>query len=64
MGANLVGFVIGVDGAQYFGRELIGSWHGMSRPEVLSRYSLIKALRYWLPLCCMRVFICGRTTHV
>ncbi|KAI0247695.1 MBOAT-domain-containing protein [Lactifluus subvellereus] len=29
MGANLVGFVLGVDGAQYFVRELIGSWDGI-----------------------------------
>jgi hypothetical protein len=33
MGANLVGFVLGVDGAQYFAHELIGSWDGMSLPE-------------------------------
>ena len=33
MGANLVGFVLGVDGAQYFVHELIGSWDGMSLPE-------------------------------
>ena len=30
MGANLVGFVLGVDGAQYFAHELIGSWAGTS----------------------------------
>jgi len=31
MGANLVGFVLGVDGAQYFAYELISSWAGTSR---------------------------------
>ena len=31
MGANLVGFVLGVDGARYFAHELISSWAGMSR---------------------------------
>ncbi|KAI0293499.1 MBOAT, membrane-bound O-acyltransferase family-domain-containing protein [Multifurca ochricompacta] len=30
MGANLVGFVLGLDGAQYFARELINSWGGIS----------------------------------
>ncbi|CUA70892.1 Glycerol uptake protein 1 [Saccharomyces cerevisiae S288c] [Rhizoctonia solani] len=29
MGANLVGFVIGVDGMRYFVSELIGSWQGI-----------------------------------
>ncbi|KAH9043958.1 MBOAT, membrane-bound O-acyltransferase family-domain-containing protein [Lactarius pseudohatsudake] len=29
MGANLVGFVLGVDGAQYFAHELISSWAGI-----------------------------------
>ncbi|KAH9169581.1 MBOAT, membrane-bound O-acyltransferase family-domain-containing protein [Lactarius sanguifluus] len=29
MGANLVRFVLGVDGAQYFARELISSWAGI-----------------------------------
>ena len=30
MGANLVGFVLGMDGAQYFAHELVSSWDGMS----------------------------------
>ena len=30
MGANLVGFVLGMDGAQYFARELVSSWDGKS----------------------------------
>ncbi|KAH8986223.1 hypothetical protein EDB86DRAFT_3082942 [Lactarius hatsudake] len=29
MGANLVGFVLGVDGARYFAHELISSWAGI-----------------------------------
>lgn len=28
MGANLVGFVIGLDGMRYFLSELVGSWQG------------------------------------
>lgn len=28
MGANLVGFVIGVDGMRYFVSEIFGSWQG------------------------------------
>ncbi|ELU37317.1 glycerol transporter [Rhizoctonia solani AG-1 IA] len=31
MGANLVGFVIGLDGMRYFISELIGSWQGQIR---------------------------------
>ena len=27
-GANVVGFVLGVDGARYFGQELVSSWTG------------------------------------
>jgi hypothetical protein len=64
MGANLVGFVLGVDGAQYFLHELIGSWAGMSRPRILERISLIEVPRHPFSPCCMRVFICWRTTHV
>ncbi|KAH9955917.1 MBOAT, membrane-bound O-acyltransferase family-domain-containing protein [Russula dissimulans] len=29
MGANLVGFVLGMDGAQYLARELVSSWDGI-----------------------------------
>jgi hypothetical protein len=32
MGLNLVGFVLGVDGAQYFVHEVIGSWDGKFSP--------------------------------
>jgi hypothetical protein len=31
MGANLIGFVLGMDGAQYFVHELVSSWAGKSR---------------------------------
>ena len=30
MGANLIGFVLGMDGAQYFAHELVSSWAGKS----------------------------------
>jgi hypothetical protein len=30
MGVNLVGFVLGVDGARYFAHELISGWAGTS----------------------------------
>jgi hypothetical protein len=30
MGANLVGFVVGMDGAQYLGYQLVSSWSGES----------------------------------
>jgi hypothetical protein len=33
MGANLVCFVLGVDGVQYFVHELTGGWDGMSLLE-------------------------------
>jgi hypothetical protein len=33
IGANLVGFVLGVDGAQYFAHELVGRWDGKSCSE-------------------------------
>jgi hypothetical protein len=29
-GANLVGFVIGVDGIQHFLSEIFGSWQGLA----------------------------------
>jgi hypothetical protein len=35
MGANLIDFVLSVNGAQYFMHELIGSWNGMSHSEIL-----------------------------
>ena len=43
MGANLVGFVLGVDGAQYFAHELVISWEGKSYSKLKSpsRTSLI-----------------------
>lgn len=28
MGANLVGFVVGMDGAQYLAYQLVSSWNG------------------------------------
>ena len=28
VGANLVGFILGVDGARYFAQELVRSWAG------------------------------------
>ena len=30
MGANVVGFVLGVDGARYFAQELVSCWAGKS----------------------------------
>jgi D-alanyl-lipoteichoic acid acyltransferase DltB (MBOAT superfamily) len=41
MGANLVGFVLGMDGAQYFAHELVSSWDGKSYSESPSHTSLI-----------------------
>lgn len=35
MGANLVGFVIGVDGMRYFLSEILGSWQGSFSSSVL-----------------------------
>jgi hypothetical protein len=32
MGANLVGFVVGMDGAQYLAYQLVSSWSGESLP--------------------------------
>jgi len=33
MGGNLVGFVLGMDGAQYFAHQLVSSWDGKSCSE-------------------------------
>lgn len=37
MTANLVGFVIGLDGLQYLGSQLIGTWSGMDYLRVPAR---------------------------
>ena len=34
MGANLVGFVVGMDGTQYFAHQLVNSWSGESLPQI------------------------------
>ena len=34
MGANLVGFVVGMDGAQYLGYQIVSSWSGESPFEM------------------------------
>jgi hypothetical protein len=39
MGANLVGFVVGMDGAQYFAYQLVSSWSGESSPPWVFRSS-------------------------
>jgi hypothetical protein len=65
MDANLVRFVLSVDGPQYFVHDLIGSWSGMSHSEIfLTLFSLIEVPRNSLSLRHMRVFICWRATHV
>jgi hypothetical protein len=66
MGANLVGFVLGVDGAQYFAHELISSWAGMScfRDPLLPPLIETFAGRNSLPAWGLCVFVRRRTTHV
>jgi hypothetical protein len=43
MGGNLIGFVLGMDGAQYFAHELVSSWAGkeVSLSQTPTRTSLI-----------------------
>jgi len=41
MGANLIGFVLGMDGAQYLAHELFSSWDGKPYSESPSRTSLM-----------------------
>ena len=36
MGANLIGFVLGVDGAQYLAHEVVSNWDGKSYSGVAS----------------------------
>jgi hypothetical protein len=65
MSANLVGFVLGVDGAQYFVHDLIGSWGGMPHSEIfLAQFSLVEVPQEFAFLRYMRMFICWCTTHV
>jgi hypothetical protein len=42
MGANLVGFVVGMDGAQYFASQLVSSWSGASLPLDVSSCPSLK----------------------
>jgi hypothetical protein len=66
MGANLVGFVVGMDGVQYLGYQLVNSWSGgLLPPDVPSCPSLITYVhRSSFPPRRMCLSICWRTAHV
>jgi len=64
MGANLVGFVLGMDGAQYFAHELVSSWEGKSFSKSPSRTSLTYQPRYSFPPYRMFLSVCWRAGHV
>lgn len=76
MTANLIGFVVGVDGAQALWTVMLGGWEGASR-LVLARSahalrtmrmklinSLVRARRPALPRLRERVSLCRRPAHV
>ncbi|KAH9962805.1 hypothetical protein BGW80DRAFT_1463403 [Lactifluus volemus] len=49
MGANLVGFVLGVDGAQYFVHEMTGCWDGNPRNSIRANDGVAKMGTLWWP---------------
>jgi hypothetical protein len=66
MGANLVGFVVGMDGAQYFAYQLVGSWSGeclppMYRPALHVRAQVFVSSSSRLPVCSLAYSSCSST---
>jgi D-alanyl-lipoteichoic acid acyltransferase DltB (MBOAT superfamily) len=59
MGANLVGFVLGMDGAQYLAHELVSNWDGKSYSESLPRTSLIDVPTQVFVSSLSRVLVCS-----
>ena len=61
MGANLVGFVVGMDGTQYFAHQLVNSWSGESLPPdsafSLSKYRRTRAGIRFLFAACACLFV-------
>ena len=64
MGANLVGFVVGMDGAQYLAYQLVSSWSGESLPSQCTVLPFTCAHRYLFPLRRMCLSVRWRTAHV
>jgi hypothetical protein len=67
MTANLIGFVVGVDGIKYLGSQLVDSWNGVllpatSKTELLILISL--CTRFSLHACGMHLLICRRSSYV
>ena len=65
MGANLAGFVLGVDGARYFAQELVSSWAGtFSESPLLPLLIKTRACRDSIFARCLCVPVRRRTAHV
>jgi len=64
MGANLVGFVVGMDGAQYLAYHIVSSWSGESLPSRCTVLSFTYVRRYSLPPRRMCLPVRRRTAHV
>jgi hypothetical protein len=66
MGANLVGFVVGMDGAQYLGYQLVSSWSGKSpfpmyRPALHVRVQVFVSSSSHVPVCSSAYSLCSNT---
>jgi D-alanyl-lipoteichoic acid acyltransferase DltB (MBOAT superfamily) len=59
MGANLIGFVLGMDGAQYLAREVVSNWDGKSYSESIPRTSLIDVPTQVFVFSLSRVLVCS-----
>ena len=64
MGANLVGFVVGMDGAQYLAYQLVSSWSGEFIPSRCTTLPFSFAHRHSFSVRRMCVSVLWRTAHV
>ena len=64
MGANLVGFVVGMDGAQHLAYQLVSGWTGESLPSTYTALPFTYARRYSFPLRRICLSVRWRTAHV
>lgn len=62
--ANLVGFVIGVDGMKYMIEQILGSLAGESLHALTIVYGTNGTCRGTIPLCCLRLHLCCYSGHV
>ena len=66
MGANLIGFVVGMDGAQYLGYQLVSSWSGESpfliyRPVLHIRAQVFASSSSHVSVCSLAYSSCSST---